>query len=133
MFSKLLKKEIIRHDENNEFIDLWCEVQRKYPEDIEKQLELFRKQENAQFRLLGEISLIQGYLARNLEQKIDTSTNELEFLFRSLLDLARHAQKNLPDGVHDYNFYNLDLVVNNILKKVEDNNANKGENEYVHK
>jgi len=119
MLSKFFKKEIVRHDDNKEFMNLWCEVQEKYPENIEKQLEFFRKHDNAQFRLLGEISLVQGYLARNLGQKIDTSTNELEFLFRSLLDLARHAQKNLPDGVHDYNFYNLDLVVNNILKKVE--------------
>lgn len=118
MLSKLLKKEIVRHDENEDFMNLWCEVQEKYPEDIEKQLEFFREQGNAQFRLLGEITLMQGYLANNLHQKIDTSTNELEFLFRSLLDLARHAQKNLPDGVHDYNFYNLDLVVNSILKKV---------------
>ncbi|MDM5191421.1 hypothetical protein QUG02_27965 [Bacillus hominis] len=52
---------------------------------------------------LGE--KIKRYLANNLHQKIDTSTNDLEFLFRILLDLARHAQKNLPDGVHDYNFY----------------------------
>lgn len=53
MLSKLLKKEIVRHDENKEFMYLWCEVQEKYPEDIEKQLEFFSKQGNTQFRLLG--------------------------------------------------------------------------------
>jgi hypothetical protein len=59
------------------------------------------------------------YLAHNLNRKIEINTNSLEFIFRSLLDLARHMQDELPHGVYSYNSYILKQPIKNIIAKVE--------------
>jgi hypothetical protein len=59
------------------------------------------------------------YLAHNLNRKIEINTNSLEFIFRSLLDFARHMQDELPHGVYLYNYYNLNQPIKYIIAKVE--------------
>lgn len=100
------EQEFLRHDREQEFMQLNMEAQKKYANDPMKQIQYFRESGNKLDELLGLLTVTQIYLASN-DKKIEIKSSGLEMLYRSLLDLASHTKDNLPDGVYSYNINNL--------------------------
>jgi hypothetical protein len=64
--------------------------------------------------------LVQIYFSRNLGRNVEIQTDDLSYLFRALLDIARHVPSSLPAGIYNFNYYTLKSVTENICKNLTD-------------
>lgn len=113
------KKEIVRLDDNKNFKDISISINSKYPDEPLKQIEAWEKQPY-EYRVMGISSVVQNFLAHNLNESIELKSNQVEFLYRAFMDLSRHLQEDLPKGVYDYNYSNLKDVSEYIIKEISD-------------
>lgn len=64
--------------------------------------------------------MVQIYFSRNLGRNVEIQTDDLSYLFRALLDIARHVPSSLPAGIYNFNYYTLKSVTENICKNLTD-------------
>ncbi|HDR3897123.1 hypothetical protein [Bacillus sp. FSL W7-1334] len=107
----------LSNEVDKEFKELLIKAQEF--KNLTEQLEFFENQE-ARFRFLGIISLVQIYFSRNLGRNVEIQTDDLSYLFRALLDIARHVPSSLPAGIYNFNYYTLKSVTENICKNLTD-------------
>jgi hypothetical protein len=69
--------------------------------------------------------LVQIYFSRNLGRNVEIQTDDLSYLFRALLDIARHVPSSLPAGIYNFNYYTLKSVTENICKNLTDKKKKK--------
>lgn len=101
-----------QNEEKTGFFVLFRKVQKKYPYNPAKQMEYFRcKQQNRKYELLATLRITRSVLNLN-GRHIEVEREDLDRMFRSLIDLTAHLKENLPDGVYDYNL--------NYLKELSD-------------
>ncbi len=111
------KKEIVRLDDTKEYKDIAISIRNKFPDNPLKQLEEWEKQPS-EYRVMGISEVVQHFLAHQQGKSANLGAGQIELLYRSLLDLSRHLQENLPDGVYDYNYYNIQGVSKYLLKDI---------------
>jgi hypothetical protein len=121
VFKRKKEVEIIRQDENSEFRRILFEAQEKYPDDREKQIKHIESYRNEQFNLLGKITITQmEYSVEALKSKdIELDAMCIETMLRGILDMARHMQSDLPDGVYSYINNKIETFMDEILKQVK--------------
>ena len=122
------KKEITRHDSDSEYLERSIQIKTDLHGDPLAQLKEWDSQPS-KYRILGMAETVQylASLSLNVKEPVQLSTFQIDLLFRSILDLSRHLQKNLPDGVYDYNYGNLHDVARNITKQITElQNKEKG-------
>lgn len=117
----MLEKEIIKNDYKEECVNLVAKAQ-EYSKSIEEQLEFVEKAKfNSETKLNSKLILLQLYYAVLICEpekkcnKVEISMQNIEYLLRSMLDMARHMQQNLPDGVYQYIEKNMDNFIKTIV------------------
>lgn len=119
MFGK--KKTIVRQDERQTCRELICNIQ-KQSDDLQEQLELIKECDAAsQDKMLAMLSLIQKEYAtfslRPGENMVEIPACTMEYFLRALLDMGRHMQSDLPEGVYDYILRNSEAFYNIVAGK----------------
>ncbi len=115
------KKKIIVHDLNPEFRDELFNAQNKHRDDLEKQIQYMETLANPQWELLGKIILLQNEYsikASGKNEKIQLSAMEVEYFLRGFLDMARHMQADLPEGVYKYINRRIESVLKELLNQI---------------
>ncbi|UYZ01171.1 hypothetical protein OJ967_12120 [Peribacillus frigoritolerans] len=116
----IFKKKIIRHDSSEEYKDLWIAAQNEYPENYLRQLKYVKEKGTKQQYALFLAQTLQ-YVSSSATAssiKLNLTSGHIDLLSRSLLDALRHMQEDLPDEVYDYNIYNIEDVVQDVIKQV---------------
>jgi hypothetical protein len=107
----------LSNEVDKEFKELLIKAQEF--KNLTEQLE-FLKIKKRVLDFLGIISLVQIYFSRNLGRNVEIQTDDLSYLFRALLDIARHVPSSLPAGIYNFNYYTLKSVTENICKNLTD-------------
>jgi hypothetical protein len=100
----------LRHDDDPAYRRLLSAAARAHPGDPELQLAYVRRHGTRQHVLLALCEIAQ-YQAHHLPfdgAPFAVNDAQLDCLWRALLDLARHLQPDLPDGVYGYMLDNLE-------------------------
>ncbi|MEY8732539.1 hypothetical protein AB9M92_09825 [Peribacillus frigoritolerans] len=114
----IFKKKSIRHDSSEEYKDLWIAAQNEYPEDYLRQLKYVKEKGTKQQYALFLAQTLQYVSSSASSIKLNLTSGHINLLSRSLLDALRHMQEDLPDEVYDYNIYNIEDVVQDVIKQV---------------
>jgi hypothetical protein len=112
-------KPIIRHDSKKEYLDTAIRIRNDFHRDPLGQIKEWENQPS-EFRVLGFAEVVQFLASTSLIERgtVQLSTGQIDLLYRAILDLARHLQEHLPDGVYDYNYFNLNDVSKNIISQI---------------
>lgn len=112
-------KGIVRHDDDMQFKRLANEIREKHPNDPLSQLKEWEKQPSL-YRLMGITKVVQEELHKN-NQELNLHTGQLDLLYRAILDLSTHLQEELPDGIHHYNYANIQGVSHYLIECIQGN------------
>ncbi|MDD9149895.1 hypothetical protein OYT88_15180 [Sporolactobacillus sp. CQH2019] len=105
------------------FDALLRQVRKKYSYDPQRQIEFFRsEQSSARFELIGLLKVLEMHLGEE-HKTFEISSESMDCIFRSLIDLAVHLKEGLPDGVYEYTLGNLKEITDSILKQGTDADA----------
>lgn len=114
------KQKIERQDERKTYLDVVGKAQEN-GRNLEEQLKYLEVCQAApQDKMLAIITLIQQEYAIyivNHSGKVEIPVKSMEYFLRGLLDMARHMQSNLPDGVYDYILNNSESFYNIVAEK----------------
>lgn len=118
-----IKKGNKEKTNESEFAELLRQAQEEYPYDPQKQIEFFRnEQSSAKYELLGFLKVMELNLSERY-QTFEVSSEGMDYIFRSLIDLSVHLKEDLPDGVYAYTLNNLENISDYILKQYEESSA----------
>lgn len=118
MFKK--KKEVYRHSDEMDYRKLISKLEQDYPGETIEQIKS-TKELDPRYTLMAMAELTSQELNRNQDAMVTLSAGQLDYIYRAILDLATHTQKELPEGVYQYSLGNLNGVTNFILEKVKNN------------
>lgn len=116
IFSKK-EKEIKRLDNKIEYKEIAYSIRNKFPNNPMKQIEEWEKQP-AQYRVMGIAGVAQEFLIHQQHESIQVSAGQLDLLYRAIVDLSCHLQEDLPDGVHDYSYHNVQGVTKYLIREI---------------
>lgn len=118
MFKK--NKEPYRHTDEMEYRQLITNVQKDYPGETMEQIKSTLDGDK-KYALMAMAKLTAQELSHNPNAKVTLIAGQLDYIYRAILDLAGHTQKELPEGVYEYSLGNLTGVTNFILNEVKKN------------
>ncbi|GGL51737.1 hypothetical protein [Sporolactobacillus putidus] len=117
------KKRVKKKTSGSEFDGLLRQAREKYPYDPQRQVEFFRsEQTSTKYELVGLLKVTEMNLAEKYKT-FEVSSENMDCIFRSLVDLTSHLKEDLPDGVYEYTLNNLKGITDSILKQYADINA----------
>ncbi|KAB2329433.1 hypothetical protein [Bacillus mesophilum] len=124
MFNRKLNPEIYRHNEEKKYRDISFDIQTKYSKDepVKKLKALADQPSKYELMILADV--VQDYLNIDRES-VSLSSGQLDYIYRVIIDLLTHLQKDLPSGVYDYSLATIRGVSEYILEEVTRNTQNK--------
>lgn len=115
--TKKEKKMPYRLDNSHSFKDDRIAISNMHPNDTRLQLSEWSTKQPSH-RLLGLADSMQNRMIKEKSQ-VTLTTSQLDLIFRTISDLAKHLPEKTPNGVYDYNYHNIVGVSNNVLKQLD--------------
>jgi hypothetical protein len=98
------------------------EAQQKYPKDFVNQMDyILEHASNSYVKLLGVAEIMQAVGSNPHYGSKEITLKALEWYNRVIIDLAKHTENKLDNGIYTYNLNNIRNVSNSILKDIADN------------
>lgn len=110
-----------KHNSDHELGTLSMEAQQKYPKDFVNQMDyILEHASNSYVKLLGVAEIMQAVGSNPRHHSKEVTMKALELYNRVIIDLAKHTENKLDDGIYSYNLYNIRNASQSILKDISE-------------
>lgn len=122
MLKLFKKKELYRHDNSKEYLDVVIEAENKYRDNPIAKLEYVKKTGTAQDYLMALATTAQQ--VTSLAMIGDYSTTEPDIgkydcLYRGIMDAVSHMDRDLPEGVFLYIINNVEGFTLDVIRRAQ--------------